>query len=102
VQESGVMASEPCYVAECFYVKGAAEKRGPFREAHLARIGMLSDEGALLMAGAFDDMVSSMLVLAVESEDAVVAIIETDIYWKNKVWTSYKIRTFNRVVLEDR
>lgn len=103
MQESGPMSiTEPCYVAECAYAKGAAEKRAPFREAHLSRIAMLSDEGALLLAGAFEDMISSLLVFAVESEDAVAAIVETDVYWKNKVWTSYKIRKLNRVVLEDR
>jgi uncharacterized protein YciI len=102
VQESTLVATtEPCFVAECVYAKGAAEKRAPFREQHLARVGMLSDEGALLLAGAFDDMSASLLVFAVDSEDAAVAIIETDVYWKNKVWTSYKIRRLNRVVLED-
>jgi len=96
------VATEPCYVAECIYAKGAAEGRAPFREQHLARLGMLSDEGALLLAGAFEDMRSSLLVFAVESEEAVAAIIETDVYWTNKVWTSYTTRRLNRVVLEDR
>jgi uncharacterized protein YciI len=94
--------TEPCFVAECLYAKDATQKRGPFREAHLARLGMLSDEGALLLAGAFEDMSASLLVLAVQSEEAVVAIIETDVYWKNKIWTSYTIRRLNRVILEDR
>lgn len=94
--------TEPCYVAECTYARDAAARRGPFREAHLARLGMLSDEGALLLAGAFDDLSASLLVFTVESEEAVTAIIETDVYWKNKVWTSYEIRKLNRVVLEDR
>jgi hypothetical protein len=94
--------TEPCYVTECTYATDAATRRGPFREAHLARLGMLSDEGALLLAGAFDDLSASLLVFAVESEEAVAAIVETDVYWKNKVWTSYKIRRLNRVVLEDR
>ena len=94
--------TEPCYVAECLYARDAAGKRAPFREAHLTRLAMLSDEGALLLAGAFDDMSASLLVFAVGSEEAAAAIIETDVYWKNKVWTSYKIRRLNRVVLEDR
>lgn len=94
--------TEPCYVAECTYARDAAARRGPFREAHLARLGMLSDEGALLLVGAFDDLSASLLVFTVESEEAVTAIIETDVYWKNKVWTSYEIRKLNRVVLEDR
>jgi len=46
--------TEPCYVAECIYAGDAAAKRAPFRAAHLARVGMLSDEGALLLAGAFE------------------------------------------------
>jgi uncharacterized protein len=96
------MFTESCYVAECLYAKGAADKRAPFREAHLARVGMLSDEGAVLLVGAFDDLSASLFVLAVESEEAVVAIIETDVYWKNKVWTSYRIRRLNRVMFEDR
>jgi hypothetical protein len=32
----------------------------------------------------------------------VVAIIESDVYWKNKIWTSYTIRRLNRVIMEDR
>jgi len=47
-------------------------------------------------------MSAALLVYAVRSEQAAAAIIETDVYWKNKVWTSYKIRRLNRVVLEDR
>jgi hypothetical protein len=94
--------TELAYVAECTYAGDAGARRGPFREAHLTRLGMLSDEGALLLAGAFDDLSASLLVFAVESEEAVAAIVETDVYWKNKVWTSYKIRRLNRVVLEDR
>ena len=71
-------------------------------EAEHLCLAMLSDEGALLLAGAFDDLSASLLVLAVESEEAVVAIVETDVYWKNRIWTSYKIRRLNRVILEDR
>ena len=93
---------EPCYVAECIYAPDAAQRRAPIREEHLARIGMLSDEGALLLAGAFDDLSASLLVFGVESEQAAAAIVETDVYWKTKVWTSYTIRKLNRVVLEDR
>lgn len=92
---------EPCFVVEAAYAKGAAQTRGPFREAHLARLAMLSEEGALVLGGAYDDVSASLLVFALESEDAVAAIIESDVYWKNKVWTAYKIRRFNRVLFED-
>ena len=29
--------TEACYVAECIYARDAADRRAPFREAHLAR-----------------------------------------------------------------
>ena len=94
-------AIEPCFVVEAIYAKDAAEKRKPHREAHIGRLAMLNDEGAFLLGGAFDDLSASLMVFAVGSEEAVAAIVETDAYWKNKVWTSYKIRRLNRVVFED-
>jgi uncharacterized protein YciI len=94
------VATEPCFVVEARYARGAAERRAPYRQEHLDRVGMLADEGALLLAGAFDDMSASLLVFAVGSEEAAAAIVETDIYWRQKVWTSYTIRKLNRVVLE--
>ena len=92
--------TEPCFVVEAAYAEGAAERRAPFRAEHLGRLGMLADEGALLLAGSFDDLSASMLVFALESEEAVVAVIETDVYWRQSVWTSYTVRKLNRVVLE--
>jgi uncharacterized protein YciI len=94
-------ATEPCYVVEAAYAPGAAEKRKPHREAHVARLANLSDEGALVLAGAFDDLSASLLVFAVGSEEAVAAIVETDVYWKHRVWTSYTVRRLNRVLFED-
>lgn len=94
-------AIEPCFVVEAMYAKDAAERRKPHREAHISRLAMLNDEGALLISGAFDDMSASLLAFAVASEEAVAAIVETDVYWKHKVWTSYKIRKLNRVLFED-
>lgn len=37
------------------YVEGMAERRGPYREAHLGRIRAGQDEGRILMAGALGD-----------------------------------------------
>ncbi|MGH2719370.1 MAG: YciI family protein, partial [Actinomycetota bacterium] len=61
---------EPCFVVEATYAKDAAERRKPHRQAHLDRLAMLNDEGALLMAGAFDDLSASFLAFAVGSEEA--------------------------------
>ena len=54
-----------------------------------------------MLGGAFEDLSASLLVLAVGSEEAAVAIVETDVYWRHKVWTSYRVRKLNRVLFED-
>lgn len=94
-------AIEPCFAVEAVYAPDAATRRTPHREAHLARLAMLNDEGAVICVGAYGDLSASLLVLAVSSEEAAVAIVETDVYWKNKVWTSYTVRPLNRVLFED-
>ena len=86
-----------CHVVEAAYVEGAAEKRGPYREEHLERVGKLIDAGAVVVAGALTDMSASLLVLDIEGEDAVRAVIESDVYWINGIWTGYTVRKLNRV-----
>ncbi|HEX2054733.1 MAG TPA: YciI family protein [Actinomycetota bacterium] len=92
------MEIQVCHVVEAAYVEGAADKRAPYRDEHLKRIGKLMDAGAVLVAGALADMSASLLVLAVEGEDAVRAVIESDVYWQNGIWTDYSVRKLNRVV----
>jgi hypothetical protein len=86
-------------VVEAAYAEGASGRRAPFREEHLQRVRKLGAEGALVLAGAFDDMSASLLVFLVESQDAVEAIVETDVYWKQGIWTGYTVRKLNRVPL---
>lgn len=87
------------YVVEAAYAEDAAVGREPFRAEHLDRVGKLSREGALVLAGAFADMSASLLVFAVGSEEAVRAIVETDVYWRNGIWTGYTVRRLNRVAI---
>ncbi len=91
--------SATCYVVEATYVESAAQRRAPFRQEHLERVEKLIAEGALAVAGAFDDMSASFLVFALKSRDAVVAVIESDVYWREGIWTDYRIRKVNRVTL---
>lgn len=85
------------HVVEATYVEGAADKRAPFREEHLERVGKLIDAGAVLVAGALADLSASLLVLDIEGEDAVRAVVESDVYWINGIWTGYTVRKLNRV-----
>ncbi len=91
------MNIETCHVVEATYADGAADKRAPYREEHLARVGKLIEAGAVIVAGALADMSASLLILAVEGEDAARAVIESDVYWKNGIWTDYTVRKLNRV-----
>jgi uncharacterized protein YciI len=86
-----------CYVVEATYVDGAQDKRQPYRDQHLERLEKLLEEGALILVGAFEDMSASLLVLAVESAEAAEAIVKTDIYHKQGIWTEYTIRRLNKV-----
>jgi uncharacterized protein YciI len=86
------------YVVEAKYVEGAAEKRAPYRKEHLERIGKLQREGVVPVAGALADMSASLMVLDVEYEESVKAIVESDVYWRNGIWTYYSMRKLNRVV----
>ena len=88
---------QPCYVVEASYVNDAQDKRQPFRDQHLERMEKLFNEGALLSVGAFDDMSGTLLILAVESEEAAEAIVKTDVYYKQGIWTGYTIRRLNKV-----
>ena len=91
------MNIQTCHVVEATYAEGAAEKRAPYREEHLQRVVKLIDAGAVVVAGALADMSASLLILAIEGEDAVRAVIESDIYWENGIWTDYTVRKLNRV-----
>lgn len=92
------MNIETCHVVTANYCDGAAEKRAPYREEHLERVAKLIDAGAVIVAGALGDMSASLLVLNIEGEDAVRAVVEADVYWKHGIWTDYEVKRLNRVV----
>lgn len=92
--------SQPCFLVEARYTSEAATARAPHRAKHLERLLKLWNEGALLFAGAADDLTASIMVFAVENEEAVKAIIQTDVYMRNKVWSDFKVTKLNRVVFD--
>lgn len=64
-------------------------------------MGKLYREGVVLAAGALADMSASVMVLNLELEEAAKAIVETDTYWRNGIWTDFTIRKLNRVAFEE-
>jgi hypothetical protein len=91
---------ERVYVVEATYAADARERRAPHRAEHLAGVQRHSAAQRMLVAGAYDDMSASLLVLAVASEDEALALVHADVYWREGVWTEVTVRALNRVVPE--
>jgi uncharacterized protein len=89
---------QPVFVVEPTYAPDALERREPVRADHLAGVQRLSQDGRMLLAGAYEDMSASLLVLAVDSEQEALQVVHGDVYWAAGVWTDVRIRRLNRVV----
>jgi uncharacterized protein YciI len=81
---------------------GAPARRAAVREAHLAGIRPLVDDGRLVIGGAILDadgaMRGSMMVLEAASEEDARRIVESDVYVREGVWTRWEIHPFKRAV----
>ena len=88
----------PTYVVEAVYAPDAATRREPVRDEHLARARSLLADGTLIAVGAFDDLSSSLLVVATDSEQRALEIVHSDVYWREGVWVDVRLRRLNRVL----
>ncbi len=73
------------------------ERRGIFREQHLALAWAAAGRGALLLGGAVGDPVESALLLFTDA-DAARAFAETDPYVANGLVTRWHVQPWNTVV----
>jgi uncharacterized protein YciI len=81
------------------YVDDIVDRRGPFREAHLARARDAHNRGALLFAGALADPVDGALfVFRADDRDVVEDFARHDPYVKEGLVTAWKVRPWNVVV----
>jgi uncharacterized protein YciI len=81
------------------YVDDIVERRGPFRDAHLARAREAHDRGTLLFAGAVADPVDGALFVFSADDGAVVeAFARDDPYVREGLVTAWKVRRWNVVV----
>jgi uncharacterized protein YciI len=95
------LAIERVWVVETTYSPDVEELRPPVRPEHLGRIADLRDAGVIIDAGAFADMSGSLILIRAASEEAAMAIIESDVYFRAGVWNSCRIRALGRVVRTD-
>jgi uncharacterized protein YciI len=81
------------------YVDDILERRGPHREAHLAAVGKLRQEGMVVMGGAFADPVDgAVIVFNTENRSTIEAFVAEDPYVVNGLVTHWRIRDWNVVV----
>ena len=95
------LAIEPIWVVEATYGPDAAERRSSVRAEHIARVARLRDEGTVIEVGGYSDMSGSLILLRVPSEEAALAVVREDVYYRSGVWTGFRARALGRVVRLD-
>jgi uncharacterized protein len=80
-------------------VPNFAERRLPFREAHLRLVRDAHDRGQLLFAGALGDPPDgALLVFRTESAAAVDEFARADPYVREGLATAWQVRPWNVVI----
>ncbi len=73
------------------YCENALEKRSPFREQHLDRLSALKKKGILITLGPTKCNKYVFGIFAATNLDIVKQLVEEDIYWKERIWTSFEV-----------
>ena len=74
------------------------ELRKIHREAHLDKLKNLSKADKVVVAGPFTDGSGSLIVYNVSTKTEVELIAKTDPYVMNRVFESYEIKPFEKVL----
>uniref|UniRef100_A0A7S0WYM2 YCII-related domain-containing protein n=1 Tax=Chlamydomonas leiostraca TaxID=1034604 RepID=A0A7S0WYM2_9CHLO len=93
-------AQAPTYhILSYSYVKDILEKRGPYREAHLAAAQAKADQGLMVMAGAVGSPPEgATFIFRNQSQQDIEAFVQADPYVKNGLVTSWKVSPYTVVV----
>jgi uncharacterized protein len=81
----------PKYVMWGSYCENVAEKRAPFRQAHLDGLAQQKAAGTLITIGPTQDLTKVFAIYDAQHADEVKALVEADPYWQNQIWTDYQI-----------
>lgn len=80
------------------YVDGILEKRGPFREEHLALARKYLEEGKLTAAGPFSPPTGAMFLFKNVHRENVEEFVKSDVYVKNGLVTGHRIQEWTIVI----
>jgi uncharacterized protein len=95
------LGTERVFIIRGTYAPDAAERRVPVRAEHLTRVAAGVRDGRVVMAGAYDDMRESLLLLRADDEAGARAWADADIYGRSGVWVSVEVLPFNLIVVDD-
>lgn len=82
----------PKYIMWGSYCENALEKRTPYRQDHLAGLAQQKEKGILITLGPTKDNTQVFGIYEAQTEEEVKALVESDPYWKNQIWTDYQIK----------
>ncbi|WP_041699211.1 YciI family protein [Thalassoporum mexicanum] len=74
------------------YCDNVLEKRAGCRQAHLDNLKALKEAGKILTIGPTTDLQMVFGVYVAADQAAAKAMIESDPYWQNQIWTEYQVR----------
>lgn len=80
------------------YCEDVVERRGPFREAHLAGLKAQQAEGVLITLGPTEDLTQVFGIYEADDEETVRSLVEGDPYWQNGIWTSYDVKAWIQAI----
>ncbi len=80
------------------YVEDMSERRGPYREAHLARVAAEREAGNVLIAGALGDPPhGAAIVFRGVDREAIAAFVAGDPYVEAGLVTQWRVERWNVV-----
>lgn len=81
------------------YVEDILERRAPYRDAHLANLQRLKDEGRVVMAGALGDPVTgAAIVFSPCTPEEVGEYVLRDPYYEAGLITDWRAMPWNVVI----
>jgi uncharacterized protein YciI len=73
------------------YSPDVLERRGPFREEHLAGLRQQKEQGLLLTLGPTVCTTRVFGLYEAESQEQVEDLVMADVYWRQGIWTCVEV-----------
>ncbi|MCP9915706.1 YciI family protein [Cyanobium sp. ATX 6F1] len=73
------------------YCDNALERRGPFREEHLAGLRQQQQDGVLITLGPTEGSTHVFGIYEAGTQELVETLLRQDVYWRNGIWTELKV-----------